>query len=75
MLLIAFAIENTIAIGVGIAIATILFVVGAVLQAALSGIFSVALYRYATGQADTGPFATADLESAIRPRAARAGNI
>lgn len=75
ILAVAFATGNTIAIGVGIAIAAILFVIGAVLSAALNGIFSVALYRYATGQEETGPFAVADLESAIRPRRARESNI
>lgn len=75
ILAVTFATGNGIAIGVGIAIAAILFVAGAVLSAALNGIFAVALYRYAAGQEDTGPFAATDLESAIRPRRTRTGDI
>lgn len=44
----------------------ILFAVAALLSSALSGIFGVALYRYAGEGATVGPFTTAELESAVK---------
>jgi hypothetical protein len=36
-------------------------------QSALILVFRLAVYRYATGDGGTGPFATADLEAAFKP--------
>jgi hypothetical protein len=47
------------------------FAVTATLQTAVSQVFRVAVYRYATGSGATGPFAASDLEGAFRPRARR----
>jgi hypothetical protein len=43
----------------------------AVGQTAVSQVFRLALYRYATGSGATGPFAAADLQAAFRPRRRR----
>jgi Family of unknown function (DUF6159) len=58
-------------IGVGVAI----FVVGAVLQAALMAIFKVALFRFATEDKVLGSYERAQLEGAFVPRHGRAGMI
>jgi hypothetical protein len=58
-------------IGVGVAI----FVVGAVLQAALMAIFKVALFRFATEDKVLGSYERAQLEGAFVPRQGRAGMI
>ncbi len=39
-----------------------------VLQTAIGQVFRLAVYRYASGEGGTGPFATADLEAAFKPR-------
>lgn len=75
IVLIAFAIGGAATIVTGIVMAAVLLVAGGVLSASLNGIFSVALYRYATGAEATGPFRAEDLERTVRPRGARAGNI
>ncbi len=49
-------------------LAAVILVVAVVISAALTQIFAVALYRYATGEGSTGAFSTADLESAVGPR-------
>ena len=54
-------------------VAAIVIAVGAVLftllvQSALSGIYSAALYRYATGNEGTGPFSADVLQLAFRPK-------
>ena len=43
-------------------------VVAGVLGSAARSVFSVALYRYASGAGPTGPFTAADLESAVARR-------
>ena len=48
-----------VALGVAVAVAA------GVLGSAARGVFAVALYRYAAGAGPTGPFTTADLESAV----------
>ena len=58
-------------IGLGVAI----FVVGAVLQAALMAIFKVALFRFATEDKVLGGYERPQLEAAFVPRGARAGTI
>lgn len=40
-------------------------------QTAMSQVFRLAVYRYAAGEGGTGPFATADLEAAFKPRRGR----
>lgn len=40
-------------------------------QTAMSQVFRLAVYRYATGEGGTGPFPTADLEAAFKPRRGR----
>lgn len=47
-------------------VGVILFAVAALLSSALSGIFGVALYRYAGEGATVGPFTSAELESAVK---------
>jgi hypothetical protein len=42
-----------------------------VVQTAIGQVFRLAVYRYATGQGGTGPFAMADLEAAFKPRRRR----
>ena len=42
------------------------FAIAALISSALSGIFGVALYRYATGGEALGPFTSEELESAVR---------
>jgi hypothetical protein len=58
-------------IGLGVAI----FVVGAVLQAALMAIFKVALFRFATEDKVLGQYERPQLEAAFVPRRGRAGMI
>jgi Family of unknown function (DUF6159) len=45
-----------------------------VFQSALILVFRLAVYRYASGEGGTGPFATADLEGAFKPRRRRFGS-
>jgi hypothetical protein len=40
-------------------------------QSALILVFRLAVYRYATGEGGTGPFASADLEAGFTPRRGR----
>jgi hypothetical protein len=40
-------------------------------QSALILVFRLAVYRYASGESGTGPFVTADLEAAFKPRRGR----
>jgi hypothetical protein len=58
-------------IGLGVAI----FVVGAVVQAALMAIFKVALFRFATEDKVLGSYERPQLEAAFVPRHGRAGKI
>jgi hypothetical protein len=58
-------------IGLGVAI----FVVGAVVQAALMAIFKVALFRFATEDKVLGSYERPQLEAAFVPRRRRAGTI
>jgi Family of unknown function (DUF6159) len=46
-------------------------VLSAVVQTAVTQVFRLAVYRYATESGATGPFAATDLEDAFRPRARR----
>ncbi|MCB0875069.1 MAG: hypothetical protein KDB46_02640 [Solirubrobacterales bacterium] len=51
-----------------VALGVIVFAVGMLVQSALSGIFGVALYRYALAGETVGGFTTEDLESAVRQK-------
>ncbi len=59
---------QSVVLGVCIAIAVVILLVAAVVSAALSQIFAVALYRFATGAGATGPFAHESLAGAAAPR-------
>ena len=58
-----------------IALGVAIFVVGAVLQAALMAIFKVALFRFATEDKVLGTYGRAQLEDAFVPRGGRSGII
>jgi hypothetical protein len=47
------------------------FAIAALISSALSGIFGVALYRYATGGEALGPFTSEELETAVRTKGGR----
>jgi hypothetical protein len=68
---IGFAVGNPVFLGVLIAVAVVLVIVGAIVSAALNQIFAVALYRYAIGQGATGAFTEDVLAGAVRPRTRR----
>ncbi|MGE0027314.1 MAG: DUF6159 family protein [Thermoleophilia bacterium] len=68
-------IGGTVAIGIFVGLAVIIVVVAGILSTALTQIFAVALYRYATGRGATGAFTEATLANAIGPRRARPGQI
>jgi Family of unknown function (DUF6159) len=61
--------------GILIALGVAIFVVGAVLQAALMAIFKVALFRFATEDKVLGSYEREQLEAAFVPRRGRAGTI
>jgi Family of unknown function (DUF6159) len=61
--------------GILIALGVAIFVVGAVLQAALMAIFKVALFRFATEDKVLGNYDRGQLEAAFVPRSGRAGTI
>jgi len=50
------------------AVGLLLLVIGGVISAVLRSLFQVALYRYASGDDTTGPFAADDLAAALTPR-------
>ena len=56
-------------------VGVILFAISALLSSALSGIFGVALYRYAGEGATVGPFTSAELESAVKRTGPAAATI
>jgi hypothetical protein len=68
-------IGGAVAIGIFVGLAVIIVVVAGILSTALTQIFAVALYRYATGHGATGAFTEATLANAIVPRKARPGQI
>ncbi len=68
-------IGGAVAIGIFVALAVIIVVVAGILSTALTQIFAVALYRYATGQGATGAFTEATLANAVVPRKAQPGQI
>lgn len=68
-------IGGTVAIGIFVGLAVIIVVVAGILSTALTQIFAVALYRYATGQGATGAFTEATLANSVVPRKAQPGRI
>lgn len=62
---------EAVALGVLIALAVIIVLVGMIVASAMTQIFAVALYRFATAQGATGAFTEAELSSAVRSRPAR----
>ena len=75
IVLIGLAIGEAVVIGVCVAIAVVLFIIGAVVSTALSQIFAVALYRFAVGEGATGEFTEEELAGAVRPRGLGRGTI
>ena len=51
-----------------ILVGVIVFLIGMVIQKAMSGIFGVALYHYAAEGEAMGGFTAAELDSAVRPK-------
>jgi hypothetical protein len=51
-----------------VAVAVLVVIVTSILAAAARAVFSVALYRFATGSGSTAPFSDYDLQQAVRPR-------
>ncbi len=47
------------------------FAIGVLISSALSGIFGVALYRYALDSDDVGGFTAEEFESAVKPQGGR----
>jgi hypothetical protein len=68
-------IGGAVAIGVFVGLAVVIVIVAGVVSTALSQIFAVALYRFATGQGATGAFTEAELSNSVVPRKARPGQI
>lgn len=60
--------QNAVLIGLAVAVLVIALVLGALIQAALSGIYSAALYRYASGEGDSQGFESAMLSEAFAPK-------
>jgi hypothetical protein len=72
---IGFLIGGAVAIGVFVGLAVVIVIVAGILSTALSQIFAVALYRFATGTGTTGAFTEAELANSIVPRKVRPGQI
>ena len=68
-------IGGAVAIGVFVGLAVVIVIVAGIISTALSQIFAVALYRFATGSGTTGAFTEAELAHSIVPRKARPGQI
>lgn len=60
--------QNAVLIGLAVATLVIALVIGALVQAALSGIYSAALYRYASGEGESAGFDSALLTQAFAPK-------
>jgi hypothetical protein len=72
---IGFLIGGAVAIGVFVGLAVVIVIVAGIISTALSQIFAVALYRFATGTGTTGAFTEAELANSIVPRKVRPGQI
>jgi hypothetical protein len=82
---VSFAIFGVGALGVGLgrsgfepgyvltAVAAVALLMLTVVQAAVGQVFRLAVFRHASGDGGTGPFAAADLDAAFRPRRRRRG--
>ena len=60
--------QNAVLIGLAVATLVIALVIGALVQAALSGIYSAALYRFASGEGESAGFEGALLTQAFAPK-------
>lgn len=60
--------QNAVLIGLAVAALVIALVIGALVQAALSGIYSAALYRFASGEGESAGFEGALLTQAFAPK-------
>ncbi len=60
--------QSAVLIGFAVAVLVIALVIGALIQAALSGIYSAALYRYASGEGESAGFEGALLTQAFAPK-------
>jgi len=58
-----------------LAIAVGLFLIWSAAETAVTRLFSLALYEYANDREVTGPYSTADLEAAFKPRESRVGRL
>jgi hypothetical protein len=67
------AIGNTVVLIAFVVIAVIVILIASIISAALSQIFAVALYRYATGHGSLGRFTEAQLAASVAPRKGRPG--
>lgn len=68
LLAIGFLVGEAVVLGICIALAVVIMLVAIVVSTALSQIFAVALYRFATGHGATGPFTQEALAGAVAPR-------
>ena len=68
-------IGGAVAIGFFVGLAVVILIVAGIVSTALSQIFAVALYRFATGRGATGAFTEAELANSIVPRKVRPGQI
>ena len=66
-------IGGAVAIGFFVGLAVVILIVAGIVSTALSQIFAVALYRFATGRGATGAFTEAELANSIVPRKVRPG--
>lgn len=64
----AIAAKSAVLVGLAVAVLVIALVLGALIQAALSGIYSAALYRYASGEGESQGFDGALLGQAFAPK-------
>lgn len=60
--------QSAVLIGLSIAVLVVALLLGALIQAALSGIYSAALYRYASGEGESAGFEGALLTQAFAPK-------
>jgi len=72
---IGFLIGGAVALGFFLGLAVVILIVAGIVSTALSQIFAVALYRFATGHGATGAFTEAELANSIVPRKVRPGQI
>ncbi|MCA2997646.1 MAG: hypothetical protein ING75_03490 [Rhodocyclaceae bacterium] len=67
LILVAAVTKSTVTIVTAVVIAVVLFIAASLIQAALSGIYAAALYRYAEGKQQTNGFDSTALANAFAP--------